>query len=179
MVLADLGADVLRVDRPGAEDTSRPLGTLERGKRSAAIDLRRPEGVGLALDLIAASDVVIEVFRPCVAERLGVCPAPCLARNPRLVYGRLTVWGQEGPPATTAGHDITYLAVSGALEPLGRADGPPTPPINVLADFAGGGMYLALGIAAALVEVGQSGRGQVIDAAMVDGAATLMAPFYA
>src|SRR5436190_3886907 len=178
MVLADLGADVLRVDRPGAEDTSRPLGTLERGKRSAAIDLRRPEGVGLALDLIAASDVVIEVFRPGVAERLGVGPAPCLARNQRLVYGRLTGWGQEGPLATTAGHDITYIATAGALEPLGRADQPPTPPIMVLGDFAGGGMLLALGISAALFDVARTGRGQVIDAAIVDGAAIVMAPFY-
>jgi len=179
MLLGDLGADVLRIDRPDASFGERALGTLERGKHTAAVDLRQAEGVALVLDLVAGADVLVDVYRPGVTERLGIGPADCLARNPRLIYGRLTGWGQEGPLAPRAGHDLTYLAVSGALEPLGRADGPPTAPINVLADFAGGGMFLAFGIAAALVEVGRTGRGQVIDAAMVDGAATIMAPFYA
>jgi alpha-methylacyl-CoA racemase len=131
------------------------------------------------LRLVEHADAVFEVFRPRVAERLGIGPDVCLARNPRLVYGRLTGWGQAGPLASSAGHDIDYLAVAGALEPLGRAGQPPTPPINVLGDFAGGGLLLALGVAAALYERERSGRGQVVDAAMVDGAALLLTPFYA
>jgi alpha-methylacyl-CoA racemase len=179
MVLADLGADVLRIDRLTPTISLDSGGTLERSKRSAAIDLKSADGVAVFLDLVEQADVLIDVFRPGVTERLGFGPADCLARNPRLIYGRLTGWGQEGPLAKTAGHDIDYIAIAGALEPLGRADGPPTPPINVLGDFAGGGLLLALGICAALVDVSRSGRGQVVDAAMIDGAAMVMAPFYA
>jgi alpha-methylacyl-CoA racemase len=178
MLLADLGADVLRIDRVTTADSRWSTGVLERSKRSAGIDLRNPDGVALLLDLLADADAVIDTFRPGVAERRGFGPAECLARNPRLVYGRLTGWGQDGPLATTAGHDITYIATAGALEPLGRADQPPTPPIMVLGDFAGGGMLLALGISAALYDVAKTGRGQIIDAAIVDGAAIVMAPFY-
>jgi alpha-methylacyl-CoA racemase len=154
---------------------------MARGKRSIALDLKHPDGVTTFLRLIGRADACFEVFRPGVAERLGIGPEPCLDRNPRLVYGRLTGWGREGPYAARAGHDIDYLALSGALEPLGRAGEKPTPPINVLADFAGGGMLLAYGIACAVWErdrPGGSGRGQVVDAAMVDGAAIMMTPFY-
>lgn len=179
MVLGDLGADVLRVDRLIPTVSLDSGGTLERNKRSATIDLKSPDGVALFLDLVEHADALIDVFRPGVTERLGFGPADCLARNPRLVYGRLTGWGQEGPLASTAGHDIDYIAIAGALEPLGRVNEPPTPPINALGDFAGGGMLLALGICAALVDVARSGKGQVVDAAMIDGAALIMAPFYA
>jgi alpha-methylacyl-CoA racemase len=181
MLLADLGADVLRVDRPGGGDGfgAGGGGALGRHKLSVTLDLKHERGAEAFLELVAAADALVDVFRPGVTERLGIGPAPCLARNPRLIYGRLTGYGQEGPLAQRAGHDIDYLAISGALEPLGRADQPPTPPINVLADFAGGGMLLAFGIAAALFERERSGQGQVVDAAMVDGAALLMAPFYA
>jgi alpha-methylacyl-CoA racemase len=180
MVLADLGADVLRIDRLEQIDIGLRLGgTMDRSKRTAGVDLRNPDGLALLLDLVAGADALIEVFRPGVAERRGFGPADCLARNQRLVYGRLTGWGQDGPLATTAGHDIDYIALAGALEPLGRAGEPPTPPINVLGDFAGGGLFLALGICAALVDVARSGHGQVVDAAMIDGAALVMAPFYA
>jgi alpha-methylacyl-CoA racemase len=178
MLLADLGADVLRIDRATADASMYSTGVLERSKRSAGVDLRKPDGVALLLDLVESADVLIDTFRPGVAERRGFGPAECLARNGRLVYGRLTGWGQEGPLATTAGHDITYIATAGALEPIGRADGPPTPPIMVLGDFAGGGMLLALGISAALYDRERTGRGQVIDSAIVDGAAIVMAPFY-
>jgi alpha-methylacyl-CoA racemase len=177
MLLADLGAEVLRVDR--LVDTS-PVaagGVLHRGKSSIALDLKSRLGVGAFLRLVESADAVIEVFRPGVAERLGIGPKPCLARNPRLIYGRLTGWGQEGPWAGMAGHDIDYIALAGALEPLGRLGGPPTPPINVLGDFAGGGLLLAFGIVAAAWETTRSGQGQVIDAAMIDGSALLMAPF--
>src|SRR3954468_21807401 len=178
MLLADLGADVLRIDRVSADASMYSTGVLERSKRSAGVDLRNPEGVALVLDLVESADVLIDTFRPGVAERRGFGPAECLARNSKLIYGRLTGWGQEGPLAMRAGHDITYIATAGALEPIGRADGPPTPPIMVLGDFAGGGMLLALGICAALYDVEKTGRGQVIDAAIVDGAAIVMAPFY-
>jgi len=183
MVLADLGADVLRVDRVEAAralDRSRPAtNAMHRSKRAIGLDLRAADGAETLLRLVERADACFEVFRPGVAERLGIGPDACLDRNPRLVYGRLTGWGQSGPLASTAGHDLDYLAVAGALEPLGRAGEPPTPPINVLGDFAGGGLLLALGIAAALYERGQSGAGQVVDAAMVDGAALLLTPFYA
>jgi alpha-methylacyl-CoA racemase len=178
MLLADLGADVLRIDRMSAPDAPPTTGVLERSKRSAGIDLRNPHGVALLLDLVETADVVIDTFRPGVAERRGFGPADCLARNNQLIYGRLTGWGQDGPLASRAGHDITYIATAGALEPLGRADQPPTPPIMVLGDFAGGGMLLALGISAALFDRARTGRGQVIDSAIVDGAAIVMAPFY-
>ena len=183
MLLADMGADVLRVDRVEAAravDRSQPASSaMNRGKWSLAVDLKHPKGVATLLRLVEGADALFEVFRPGVAERLGFGPDICLARNPRLIYGRLTGWGQDGPYAHAAGHDIDYLALAGALEPLGRAGQPPTPPINVLADFAGGGMLLAFGVACAAFERFTSGKGQVVDAAMVDGAALMLTPFYA
>jgi alpha-methylacyl-CoA racemase len=183
MLLADMGAEVLRVDRVDAAravDPTRPsVNPMNRSKTSIALDLKHPAGVDALLRLVDQAGAFIEVFRPGVAERLGIGPDVCLARNPKLVYGRLTGWGQDGPYASAAGHDINYIALAGALEPLGRAGQPPTPPINVLGDFAGGGMLLAFGIACAVYEVLQSGQGQVVDAAMVDGAALMMAPFFA
>ena len=183
MVLADLGARVVRVDRAEvarATDRSRPAtNAMHRSKAAIGVDLKSPEGVETFLRLTDASDALIDVFRPGVCERLGIGPDVACARNPRLVYGRLTGYGQDGPLADAAGHDIDYLSVAGALEPLGRAGQPPTPPINVLGDFAGGGMLLALGIVAALHARHTTGRGQVVDAAMVDGAALMLTPFYA
>ncbi|GAA3462069.1 CaiB/BaiF CoA-transferase family protein [Saccharothrix longispora] len=172
MVLADLGASVVRVDRVGGAPAV-PGDVLGRGRRSIGVDVRRPEGAELVLRLVAESDVLVEGFRPGVTERLGIGPAQCLARNPRLVYGRMTGWGQSGPLADRAGHDINYIAVAGALEPIGRAGQPPTVPLNLVGDFGGGGLLLALGLLAALYERERSGRGQVVDAAMVDGAALL------
>ncbi len=177
MLLADLGADVIRVDRlPGG-----PAGlgemfnnsALGRGRRSIALDLRKPEGAEVLLRLAATADVLIEGFRPGVAERLGIGPTDVHARNPVLVYGRMTGWGQSGPLASTAGHDITYLAITGLLHGIGPADGPPVPPVNYVADFGGGAMFLATGVLAALLTARSSGKGQVIDAAMTDGAAYL------
>jgi alpha-methylacyl-CoA racemase len=182
MVLADLGADVIRVDRAGAVAGAhaRPSGNvLDRGRRSVAVDLKHPDGAGVVRRLAATADVLVEPFRPGVAERLGVGPDECRAANPRLVYGRMTGWGQDGPYAPMAGHDIGYIAVGGALGAIGRAGGPPVPPLNLVGDFGGGGMLLALGIVAALFEVGRGGEGQVVDAAMVDGTALLLAPFFA
>jgi alpha-methylacyl-CoA racemase len=172
MLLADLGAQVLAVDRPGPQWSGWPV-LFARGRRRVAVDLKHPDGPGVVLDLVAGADALVEGFRPGVAERLGVGPEACLARNPRLVYGRVTGWGQQGPLARSAGHDIDYIALAGALHPLGPAAGPPVPPLNLLGDFGGGGMLLALGVVAALLEAGRSGRGQVVDAAMVDGAALL------
>jgi alpha-methylacyl-CoA racemase len=181
MLLADLGAEVIRIDRSAsvnsmgvADPDSPPSDVLGRGRRSLAVDLKHPDGVATVLDLIATADALVEGFRPGVMERLGLGPDVCLERNPRLVYGRMTGWGQDGPYAQAAGHDINYIALAGALEPLGRAGQPPTPPINLIGDFGGGGMLLAFGMCAALVEAGRSGKGQVIDAAMIDGAASLM-----
>ena len=183
MLLADMGADVLRIDRVEASralDRSQPASSaMNRGKWSLAVDLKHPKGVATLLRLVEGADALFEVFRPGVAERLGFGPDVCLALNPRLIYGRLTGWGHDGPYAQAAGHDIDYLALAGALEPLGRAGQPPTPPINVLADFAGGGMLLAFGVACAAFERATSGKGQVVDAAMVDGAALMLTPFYA
>lgn len=177
MLLSDLGAEVLVVDRPeGAGRTPRNL--LGRGRRSVAIDLKRPEGVQTVLRLVDLADALIEGFRPGVVERLGIGPEVCLERNPRLVYGRITGWGQDGPLAQAAGHDINYIGLAGVLHHIGPAGGPPVFPLNLLGDFAGGGMLLALGICAALVERSKSGEGQVIDAAMVDGAAILSAMFH-
>ena len=178
MVLADLGADVIRVDRPsrhgpGDPDTP-PADLLNRGRRSVAVDLKDPAGIEVVLELVASADALIEGFRPGVMERLGLGPDVCRERNPRLVYGRMTGWGQDGPYASMAGHDINYIALSGVLAHLGRAGEAPTPPINLVGDFGGGGMLLALGICAALVEAGRSGEGQVVDAAMTDGSALLM-----
>ncbi|MGH9027776.1 MAG: CaiB/BaiF CoA transferase family protein [Acidimicrobiia bacterium] len=179
MLLADMGAEVLRVDRVRAEDDGTSTFCHDRGKRSIGLDLKKPEGVEALLRLVERADGFYEVWRPGVAERLGVGPAECHVRNPRLIYGRLTSYGQEGPWSGAAGHDIDYLALAGALEPLGRAGQPPTPPINVIGDFAGGGMLLAFGIACAAYERERTGEGQVIDAAMIDGAALMLAPFYA
>jgi alpha-methylacyl-CoA racemase len=177
MLLADLGAEVLRVDRPAASRPAWPT-VLARGRRSVAVDLKHPDGAGVVLDLVAAADALVEGFRPGVAERLGIGPDACLARNPRLVYGRVTGWGQEGPWRLAAGHDIDYVALAGALHPIGHAGGPPVPPLNLVGDFGGGGMLLALGVIAALLEAGRSGAGQVVDAAMVDGAALLTTQFH-
>jgi len=183
MVLADLGAQVLRVERAdvarAVDHSHRATNAMYRSKRAIGIDLKTREGVDAFLRIADGADALIDVFRPGVAERLGIGPDVVCTRNPRLVYGRLTGWGQDGPLAPAAGHDIDYIAVAGALEPLGRAGAPPTPPINVLGDFAGGGMLMALGIAAALFERERSGLGQVVDAAMVDGAALMLTPFYA
>jgi alpha-methylacyl-CoA racemase len=182
MLLADMGAEVLRVDRVDdarERDRSRPAtNPMDRGKQVVAVDLKQPDGVETLLRLVEQADVFFEVFRPGVAERLGIGPDVALDRNPGLVYGRLTGWGQDGPLAAAAGHDIDYIALAGALEPLGRAGEKPTPPINVLGDFAGGGMLLAFGIACAAFERARTGKGQVIDAAMVDGAALMLTPFY-
>ncbi|MBB2913169.1 alpha-methylacyl-CoA racemase [Streptosporangium becharense] len=181
MMLADHGAEVLRVDRVGpvAKAGDRPRAdVMDRGKRTIGLDLKSPEGVAAFRELAAHADVVVEVFRPGVAERLGIGPADLHAVNPRLVYARMTGWGQEGPLAPTAGHDIGYIAISGVLSMLGRAGEPPTPPINILGDFAGGGLMLAYGVLLALLERERTGEGRVIDAAMVDGSAALFAMFY-
>ncbi len=181
MMLADHGAEVLRVDRVAAVeragDTPR-TDVMDRGKRTIGLDLKSPRGVAAFKELARSADAVIEVFRPGVAERLGIGPADLHAVNPRLIYGRMTGWGQDGPLAGTAGHDIDYIAVSGVLSALGRAGDRPTPPINLLGDFAGGGLMLAYGILLALFERERTGTGRVIDAAMIDGAALLFAMFY-
>jgi alpha-methylacyl-CoA racemase len=175
MLLADLGAAVVRVDRPGGG----PSGpdprayAMHRGRRSVAVDLKRPEGREVVLRLVDRSDVLIEGFRPGVTERLRIGPEDCLRRNPRLVYGRMTGWGQDGPLAPTAGHDIDYIALSGALSTCARRGERPVPPVNMLGDLGGGGAFLVMGVLAALWEAGRSGRGQVVDAAMVDGSAVL------
>jgi alpha-methylacyl-CoA racemase len=174
-VLADLGADVIRIDRakPGFDVLSFPNDPLTRTRRWIGLDTKSPEGRDLALRLIDTADVLVEGFRPGVTERLGLGPSDCLARNPRLVYGRITGWGQDGPLAPAAGHDINYIGLAGALEPIGRPGERPVPPLNLLGDFGGGGLLLAMGVLAALVERERSGRGQVVDASMVDGAALL------
>ena len=177
MALADLGAEVIRIDRAGApwgDPDTPPADLLNRGRRSVALNLKDPAGVATALDLVATADVVVEGLRPGVMERLGLGPDECLARNPKLVYARMTGWGQDGPYAPTAGHDINYISLAGALAHMGRAGEKPTFPINLVGDFGGGGMLLALGVCAALVETAGSGEGQVLDVAMVDGAALLM-----
>ena len=178
MMLADAGADIIRIDRSDRA-TYPPQQTphvdlMNRGRRSVAVDLKHPDGVGLVLGLVEQADGLTEGFRPGVAERLGLGPEACLTRNPRLVYGRMTGWGQTGPLAQTAGHDIDYIALAGALEPIGRAGDRPVPPLNLVGDFGGGGMLLAFGMVAAILSARQTGEGQVIDAAMVDGAASLM-----
>jgi alpha-methylacyl-CoA racemase len=182
MMLSDMGAEVLRVDRVGDADLGLAIdprfSVLERGRRSIAVDLKTAGGVAAVKRLIAQADALIEGFRPGVMERLGLGPDECLAANPRLVYGRMTGWGQDGPMAHAAGHDINYIALAGVLHSIGRRGGPPTPPLNLVGDFGGGGMYLAFGIVCALLEAGRSGQGQVVDAAMVDGAASLAAAVF-
>ncbi len=183
MILADLGAEVIRIDRTQAVRGPAPDGPafdlLLRGRRNLAVDLKQPAGVETVLRLVEQADALIEGFRPGVVERLGLGPDVCLDRNPRLVFGRMTGWGQEGPYASAAGHDLNYIALAGALAHFGRAGGPPTPPINLIGDFGGGGMFLALGVVAGLLERSRSGAGQVVDAAMVDGSAVLMTMFWA
>jgi len=181
MLLSDLGAEVIRIDRPGAGgalgiDPRHDLPA--RGRRSIALDLRSADGREAALQLVAQADALIEGYRPGVMERLGLGPDAALARNPRLVYGRMTGWGQTGPLAHTAGHDIGYLALSGALHAIGRADAPPPPPLNYVADYGGGAMFLAVGVLAALHEARGSGQGQVVDAAMTEGASLLSTMFH-
>lgn len=177
MVLADLGADVIRVDRASAVPDEFPDGPsmdlLNRGRDSIAVDLKKEEGVETVLRLVENADALIEGFRPGVAERLGIGPEKCLNRNPKLIYGRMTGWGQYGSYSQMAGHDINYIALSGVLGLIGREDESPVPPVNLIGDFGGGGMLLALGICAALVETAESGKGQVVDAAMTDGSALL------
>ena len=183
MLLADMGAEVIRVDRTTGgsmmQAASPKLDVLGRGKRSVAVDLKNPEGVAAVLDLVASAEAVFEGYRPGVAERLGLGPDVCLERNPALVYGRMTGWGQTGPMAPRAGHDIDYISIAGALHPIGRAGQPPTPPLNLVGDFGGGGIFLAYGIVCAILSARTTGVGQVVDAAMVDGASVLMAPFVA
>jgi alpha-methylacyl-CoA racemase len=182
MMLADMGADVLRLDRaqnvPAEPSDRTSFDVLNRGRRSVGVDLKNPDGIELVLQLVEQADAILEGFRPGVMERLGLGPDVCLARNPRLVYGRMTGWGQDGPIAHAAGHDINYIALAGALDPIGRRGEAPVPPLNLVGDFGGGGMFLAYGITCALLERQRSGRGQVVDAAMVDGAAALMAMFH-
>ena len=182
MMLADMGADIIRIDRPGGAKVSAgdvTLDVLNRGRRSIALDLKDPADVAVAHALCARADVVLEGFRPGVMERLGFGPDPLRAGNPRLIYARMTGWGQDGPLADKAGHDINYIAMSGALSLVGEAGKPPPPPINFFADFGGGATFVVTGILAALVERGASGQGQVIDAAMVDGSALLTAQIHA
>ncbi len=183
MMLADMGAEVIRVERTQAVRGPAPdkahFDVLLRGRRNIAIDLKSGDGVETLLALVEKADALIEGFRPGVMERLGVGPDVCLQRNPKLVFGRMTGWGQEGPYASSAGHDINYIALAGALAHFSRAGEAPVPPLNMVGDFGGGGMFLAYGVVCALLESQRSGKGQVIDAAMVDGAAVLMSMFWA
>lgn len=176
MLLADMGAEVIRIDRPGKGAGRQDV--LNRSKKSIILDLKRSRGHALALTLIEGAQILIEGFRPGVTERLGLGPADCHAANPRLVYGRMTGWGQSGPLAPAAGHDLNYIALTGALHAIGRRGHPPTPPLNLVGDFGGGALYLAFGLICALREAERSGQGQVVDAAMVDGAAHLMTALY-
>lgn len=183
MLLADLGAEVLRVERrdnaaPTDDPALRRFDVVLRNRSAVSLDLKDPTDVRMALALVAKSDALIEGFRPGVMERLGLGPEPCMARNPRLVYCRMTGWGQQGPLAQAAGHDINYIALSGALDAIGRAGEPPTPPLNLVGDYGGGALYLALGLVSAVLEARGSGHGQVVDVAMIDGAASLMAKFF-
>ena len=178
MMLSDLGAEVIRVDRLSHKGTGHRANVLNRGRKSIAVDLKNPLGVETTLRLIEQADVVLEGFRPGVMERLGLGPEECLSVNPRLVFGRMTGWGQTGPLSQAAGHDINYISIAGALGAMGYADRPPAPPLNLVGDFGGGAMYLLTGILAALVERATSGQGQIIDAAMTDGTASLLSPFF-
>jgi alpha-methylacyl-CoA racemase len=182
MLLADMGATVLRLERQSPSGLGVPKAArfdlLNRGRLSASVDLKSAAGVELALDLVARADALIEGFRPGTMERLGLGPTVCLERNPGLVYGRVTGWGQEGPLARAAGHDLNYIGLTGVLHAIGRAGQPPTPPLNLIGDFAGGSLYLAFGIACALLEKQRSGKGQIVDAAMIDGATSLATVFF-
>lgn len=182
MLLAELGATVLRLDRPTGSDLGLAIPVekelLLRSRPAISVDLKSDAGIKFALDLVASADMLIEGFRPGVMERLGLGPEICLKRNSKLIYGRMTGWGQTGPLAHTAGHDLNYIALSGALDSIGRTGAPPTPPLNLVGDFGGGALYLTLGLLAALTFARSTGQGQVVDAAMVDGAASLMTLFY-
>jgi alpha-methylacyl-CoA racemase len=185
MLLSDMGAEVIRVDRAanvgqdlGREGEDPRFGLLQRGRRNIAVDLKNPEAVAAVLRLVDRADALVEGFRPGVMERLGLGPELCLERNPKLVYGRMTGWGQSGPIAHTAGHDINYIALSGALYSIGEAGGPPVPPLNLIGDFGGGALYLAMGVLAGIISARSTGRGQVIDCSMVEGSASLMMMMY-
>jgi alpha-methylacyl-CoA racemase len=182
MLLSDMGAEVLRIDRTSAAGLGISMRTkfdlLNRGRRSVAFDLKKPQAIEAVMRLVEKADALIEGFRPGVMERLGLSPDQCLARNPRLVFGRMTGWGQVGPLAEAAGHDINYIALTGALHSIGRTGDRPLPPLNLVGDFGGGALYLALGVVAGLLEAQKSGKGQVVDAAMVDGASSLMTAIY-
>ena len=178
MMLSDLGAEVIRVDRLSHKGIGHRANVLNRGRKSIAVDLKNPRGVETTLRLIEQADVVLEGFRPGVMERLGLGPEKCLSVNPRLIFGRMTGWGQTGPLSQAAGHDINYISIAGALGAMGYADRPPAPPLNLVGDFGGGAMYLLTGILAALVERATSEQGQIIDAAMSDGTASLLSPFF-
>ncbi len=177
MLLSDMGAEVVRIDRKGGRGANK-FDITSRGRRSIALDLKKPEAVEVALKLIAQSDALLEGFRPGVMEKLGLGPDVTLARNPKLVYGRMTGWGQTGPLSQAAGHDINYIALTGALHAIGRKGATPVPPLNLVGDFGGGALYLAFGMACALFEARGSGKGQVVDCAMTEGAASLMSMFY-
>ena len=183
MILSDMGADIVRIDRaanvPEEAPDAPPGDLLARGRRSIGIDLKNPAGVETALKLIEGADALFEGFRPGVMERLGLGPDVCLERNPKLVYGRMTGWGQEGPYSSMAGHDINYIALAGALAPIAREGQAPVPPLNLVGDFGGGGMYLAVGMLGALLSAQRTGKGQVVDAAMVDGASSLITSVHA
>src|SRR5579862_4310656 len=174
MLFSDMGADVIRIDREGGKIPDK-FEVIYRGREGVLLDLKKPEGVETALKLIEKADALIEGFRPGVMERLGLGPELCLKRNPKLIYGRMTGWGQTGPLANAAGHDINYIALSGALHAIGNAGQKPVPPLNLVGDFGGGALYLAFGVVCGLVEAKRSGRGQIVDTAMTDGAASLMA----
>ncbi len=178
MMLADMGAEVIAIQRPGKGELSFPVDLNRRGKRLVTLDLKSPVGRDSALRLCEKADGLIEGFRPGVMEKLGLCPEVCRARNPRLVYGRMTGWGQTGPLAQSAGHDINYIALSGALHAMGPADQPPVPPLNLVGDYGGGAMLLAFGLVCGILEARQSGQGQDIDASMLEGASLLMTFFH-
>ena len=182
MLLSDLGAEIIRIDRPPGFDGGAPVdprfNLLHRGRRSLALDLKKPEAVATVLKLITNANALIEGFRPGVTEKLGLGPDACLAVNPKLVYGRMTGWGQDGPLAQAPGHDVNYISLTGVVHSIGMAGGPPVMPLNLVGDFGGGSLYLALGVVSAILESHRSGRGQVVDAAMVDGSASLMTLIY-
>jgi len=178
MLLSDMGAEVVRIDRKASAGQALRFDVLSRGRKSIALDLKKPEAVAAVLKLVERADALLEGFRPGVMERLGMGPEPCLGRNPKLVYGRMTGWGQTGSMAKAAGHDINYIALSGVLHAIGRPGEPPVPPMNLIGDFGGGGMFLAFGVVCGILEARRSGKGQVIDVAMTDGSALLSAQIH-